>query len=85
MTKGKRAPTVVGIERWSCMCGAENRQCPHCGWPFEVADPEKHQATKPDAGAHLVHCIKCGQITTEADTVSPGVARGLRLERGLIP
>lgn len=76
------APTVAFLFRQRCMCGADDRQCHHCGHPFEV--PHDHSAAADSAP--LVHlCPRCGQPSTTADQITRSKAAALRVAVGLIP
>ena len=80
-----RPPTVAMIERMTCLCGADDRQCPHCGAPFEAPGPHVHEGGPAKAGEVLAPCPRCGQPTTEANRVPVATARAMRRERGLVP
>lgn len=76
---------VSVLSRMRCMCGSDDRQCPHCSWPFEAPGPHSHEGGPAEEGEVLAACPRCGNITSKAARVSYAVTKELRKERGLIP
>lgn len=76
---------LTDLSRMRCMCGSDDRQCPHCGWPFEAQGPHSHEDGPATEGEVLATCPRCGCPTTKQARVSLSASEKLRKERGLIP